>query len=76
MTNTDHIHASGWAPPIASTQRCIYYDGVHVDGPPDCPHTKERDELGEILPTGWTIQQADQAALSNRNQSERDRNVS
>ena len=73
--DVDDVRATGWTVPIASTRRCIYYDGVHVDGPPDCPHTIDHDELGDKLPTGWTIQQADQAAL-NRNQSERDRNVS
>jgi hypothetical protein len=37
--------------------RCWFVDGKHVYEGPDCPHSNKSDELGEILPPGWTVQQ-------------------
>jgi len=35
---------------------CLVFDGVHYGGP-DCPHQDPSDELGEVHPSGWTVQQ-------------------
>lgn len=36
--------------------RCVYVDGFHVYPDSDCPHTWDSDELGPVVPTGWTVQ--------------------
>lgn len=38
---------------------CRFVDGLHVSGPPDCPHTQESDQEGPVKPIGWTAQNAD-----------------
>lgn len=40
-------------------QRCVFVDGIHVYGPPDCEHVDPpaEDELGPVIPPGWTAQQ-------------------
>lgn len=36
---------------------CLFVDGKHVFAAPDCPHDRTSDEMGEIKPEGWTVQQ-------------------
>lgn len=36
--------------------KCVFIDGVHTYAGPDCPHGRETDEYGEVLPAGWTVQ--------------------
>lgn len=39
-------------------EQCVFWEGNHY-GPPDCVHLMppEEDELGPIIPVGWTVQQ-------------------
>lgn len=37
-------------------ERCVFYDGVHY-GPEGCAHERTEDELGPVMPDGWTVQQ-------------------
>lgn len=43
-------------PPIA-VSRCLFIDGQHVYAGPDCDHDRTHDEMGEVKPRGWTVQQ-------------------
>lgn len=47
-----------WVDVPAFVERCVYIDGVHVYGAPDCAHSalQREDEMGEIVPDGWTVQ--------------------
>lgn len=38
--------------------KCVWYEGHHVQGAPDCPHNLGHDEMGDIKPRGWTVQSA------------------
>lgn len=38
---------------------CVFLDGKHVLPGPDCPHGPDKNELGEDIQPGWTVQQAD-----------------
>ena len=41
----------------AFVDRCVFVDGREVYRGPDCTHARSEDEVGEIKPTGWTVQQ-------------------
>ena len=36
---------------------CVVKDGVWVYHGRDCPHARQSDEAGPVVPTGWTAQQ-------------------
>lgn len=38
---------------------CVFQDGMHVSGAPNCIHEVGGDEQGEHKPVGWTAQNAD-----------------
>lgn len=39
------------------TDICILDEfGNHVYTGANCPHDREEDEMGEVLPEGWTVQ--------------------
>lgn len=41
----------------AFVDRCVFIDGQEVYRGPECVHGREHDELGEVKPQGWTVQQ-------------------
>lgn len=42
------------------TSACVFVDGVEVRPGPDCPHGPGKNETGEDIEPGWTVQQANQ----------------
>lgn len=49
--------------PIGFAQGCVWIDGVHAYCEnPECPEVKNTDEMGDHIPVGWTVQQADRYA--------------
>ena len=36
-------------------ETCYFIDGRHF-GPEGCCHTRVEDELGPVMPLGWTVQ--------------------
>lgn len=46
-----------WRPAHVAVSRCVFMQGQHIYRGADCPHERESDEMGEIKPSGWTVQQ-------------------
>lgn len=42
------------------TSKCVFLDGRHVIAGRDCPHDESTDEVGNPIPSGWTVQQPTQ----------------
>ena len=42
-----------WIPPVYSDVSCVFVDGEHVYGSPDCPHYNGVEDFG--FEPGWTV---------------------
>jgi hypothetical protein len=38
---------------------CVFLDGEHIIAGYECPHGPGKDETGDIIEPGWTVQSAD-----------------
>lgn len=47
--------------------KCVFFDGFHVYPDSDCPHTRQSDEEGPVVPTGWTVQAGPQPVERHQN---------
>lgn len=42
------------------TSACVFLDGHHRMAGPNCPHGPGKNEVGDNVQPGWTVQQANQ----------------